>query len=280
MFKSFLSAAILCTGLIADNNFKATFIGERLDFEHSRQKQDGWRYTMSVDMEHDRHNLGVRYEHTDTTTYQPPLPEDLAVDKYILHYDYSANDRLLLKTRFLTIDDNLAPTDGGNIYGVGLSSKHDGVSYGLSYYFSDYEDFSVHQADISLRHQWRQKRWTFAFMGILKGIWLTDKDATSYTANAKNAYYTPGLLFKTASNGYFLSTGVFFGERAFAVMEDGKRIQHHAMEFDTTYMGAFGKKLGKTSIQVRYVYMRATELPYQNSGVVTKNTMLQIEQSF
>ena len=57
-------------------------------------------------------------------------------------------------------------------------------------------------------------------------------------------------------------------------MNDGFKIQHHAMEFDRTYAVGMGKKISDVMLRLQYIYQRATELPMQNEGVEVSNIRL------
>ncbi len=50
-------------------------------------------------------------------------------------------------------------------------------------------------------------------------------------------------------------------------MDDGFKIQHHAMEFDRTYAIGVGKNISHFVLRFQYIYQRATELPLNNKNV-------------
>ena len=50
-------------------------------------------------------------------------------------------------------------------------------------------------------------------------------------------------------------------------MNDGFKIQHHAMEIDRTYALGAGKSFSNFVIRVQYIYQRAVELPIENENV-------------
>ncbi len=77
-----------------------------------------------------------------------------------------------------------------------------------------------------------------------------------------------------------MGAGAFFGKRVFAVMNDGFRVQHHAMEFDKTYMIGVGKHFGDVDLTLKYVYQEATEIPINNDNVKVGNIILQLGYRF
>jgi hypothetical protein len=64
-----------------------------------------------------------------------------------------------------------------------------------------------------------------------------------------------------------MGAGAYFEKRAFAIMNDGFKIQHHAMEFDRTYAVGVGKSFSNLVLRFQYIYQRATELPIKNKDV-------------
>ena len=95
---------------------------ESTNFTNSTQKNDSIVYGVGGDIHYNDSAYKFTYEHADTNTIQPPLPEDLAVDKLFLKYGYEINDKLELQINYINIlNDNLAITDGGVVYGVGIT---------------------------------------------------------------------------------------------------------------------------------------------------------------
>jgi len=68
-------------------------------------------------------------------------------------------------------------------------------------------------------------------------------------------------------NSYHFGTGIYFEKRVCAIMKDGFKIQHHAMEFNRTYAVGIGKTLSNFVFRIQYIYQRATELPIKNKNV-------------
>jgi hypothetical protein len=107
-----------------------------------------------------------------------------------------------------------------------------------------------------------------------KYIHLVDKERNDFSKNAQTDYFTPGFNLHLHRGQHFAEIGTFLGKRAFAVMQNGFAIQHHAMEFTQTYMVAFGKLFDNYAIRLRYSYLKANELPSRNNGVTVNNFAL------
>jgi len=63
-------------------------------------------------------------------------------------------------------------------------------------------------------------------------------------------------------------------------MDNGFKIQHHAMEFDRTYSVGVGKNISDFVMRFIYVYQRATELPPQNKNVEVETLRLLLNYKF
>ncbi|MEA3417979.1 MAG: hypothetical protein U9Q90_01175 [Campylobacterota bacterium] len=127
--------------------------------------------------------------------------------------------------------------DGGNVYGLGYRYR----DFKLTQYFSDYKHFDVYQTDV--QYTFKKKFDTFRANATIIGryIHLDDKESNNFSKNAKDDYFTTGLKAHVYYHQYNFGAGAFFGKRIFAVMNGGFRVQHHAMEFNRTYMGGIGR---------------------------------------
>jgi len=276
-----LLSVLLCTALMAKeeeqhthegkNNIKINY--ETLDFKHSKKKEQGRRYGIEIDYEDKQNHYQLYVEKTKTNTTKI-VPKDLKVSKYILKYQY----KLALKERislfYATIDDNLMKeTNGGNIYGIGYSK--DGL--GFTQYLSDYPHFDVYQSD--LKYSFKSNGLKTTFLG--KYIHLKDKNTNNFSRKAKEDYFTVGVKLHKHYHGYHLGAGAFFGSRIFAVMRDGFKIQHHAMEFKESYMMGIGHALGEDlSAHLRYAYHKAKEVPMNNDNVIVHNISVDMVYKF
>jgi len=249
---------------------------EYLDFENSKQKDDGKRYGVEIDHQNAAHHVQLYFEHTDTQT-KPHISKDLSVDKTALKYQYQLDKQNTLHFSYIHLSDNLIDAvDNGNIYGFGYKYK----ALTLTQYLSEYKDFSVYQTDV----KWGMKR-SFddvAVMGAVVGkyIYLKDRQGNDYTKKAKDEYYTVGLKVHADYEGWHLGAGMYVGERMFAVMYDGLRVQHHAMSFDQSYIVGISKEFGDMLLTTRYIKQYGNEVPVDNDNVEVSNVSVNFEYRF
>lgn len=249
---------------------------QNLDFSNSTQKEQGKRYGFGLSHQLDKHRFMFGYEKTATETFQPPLPKDLEVNKYAFKYAYQLKKHFSMQASYITIDDNLVKTDGGHIYGIGVTYQN----IHFAQFFSNYKPFDIYQSDLSTTF----KR-TFGAVKTKTTIiakYLTLKNFTSnpLSKNAKKSYLTPGIKLHASYKSYHAGFGAFFGNRVFAVMDDGMKVQHHGMEFEETYMVGFGKKIGRFNIMLKYMHGKATELPKLNENVIVRDITLSLQALF
>ena len=271
-----LAAVTMTTCGYAENAFVHVEY-QNFDFDHSLQKKRGERYVAHLGYQYGASRFEAAYSKTDTKTYQLPLPDDLDVDKYYLKYTYGIDAKQAVSFSYATILDNLAKeTDGGKIYGI--SYRYANVK--LSQYVSDYDHFNVYQTDVG--YTWKYQKDALKLKTTLLGkyIHLQDRESNSFSAKAKADYFTSGVILGAKYGKWHAGTGAYWGERIFAVMHDGFGVQHHAMEFDRTYMAAVGRSVADFDITIKYQYMRATEVPLENKGVRVDNVIMCMEYTF
>ncbi len=250
---------------------------ETLNFNGSKKKDNAKRVGVMLSHKKDKNLYQLRYERTDTNTFQPPLNKDLKVDKYYLKYTQNIDAVQSFSLSYATIDDNLMKqTDGGHIYGFGYR-------YGdlkIAQYFSDYKHFNVFQSEAgyTFKRHFGELKTSATLLG--KYIHLQDKESNNFSKNAKTDYFTPGIKLHAHYKGYHFGAGAFFGKRIFAVMDDGFKVQHHAMEFKETYMCGLGKHFEWGSVHLKYVYQKASEIPIYNDKVKVENIILQLGYHF
>ncbi len=242
---------------------------ESKSFTNSKQKEDGITYGVGADMHYKDSAYKITYEHTDTNTKQPPLPYDLKIDKLFLKYGYEFNDTFRVNLNYISIlNDNLAITDGGNIYGIGFSYipyKH--LSSNFTQYFSDYDDFNVYQSDLRIDYSTHLDEMHIKISSITKYINIDEENQNKFTKNAKDDYLTTGIKLHAHYKSYHFGAGAYFGKRVFAIMDDGFKVQHHAMEIKETYALGVGKVFSPFIVRFQYIYQKATELSIQNPNV-------------
>jgi hypothetical protein len=250
---------------------------ETLDFKDSKKKDKGKRVGIALDYRQDKTLYQLLYEKTYTDTFQPPLSENLKVNKYYFKYTKKIDILNAYMLSYVTIDDNLMKeTDNGHIYGLGY--RYNDLK--IAQYLSDYKHFNVYQSEASFtfRKQFGEVKTRVKVVG--KYIHLQNKKSNNFSKNAKTDYFIPGIKLHALYKGYHFGAGAFFGKRIFAVMHDGLKVQHHAMEFNETYMGGLGKHFEWGSLHLKYVYQIAEEIPQHNKGVKVENIILKIGYHF
>jgi len=275
-FYAALAAVLMTPSGYAENAFVHVEY-QHFDFDHSLQKKNGERYVIHVGYQKEHSKFEAAYSKTGTRTFQPPLPDDLDVNKYYFKYTYSIDTKQAFGFSYATISDNLVKeTDGGNIYGI----TYRYANIRLGQYISDYDHFNVYQTDLG--YTWKYQSDVLKLKTTLLGkyIHLQDRESNSFSAKAKADYFTPGVMFGAKYGKWHAGAGVYLGKRIFAVMHDGFGVQHHAMEFDRTCMAAVGRKTGDLDITVKYQYMRATEVPLENKDVRMDNVILSVGYRF
>jgi hypothetical protein len=245
-----------------------------LDFDNSKKKKSGERYGVKFNHKDNSSDIQLYYEKTRTDTTSI-IPKDLDVNKYVFKYKYRYGFLSDNGVTFLygKVRDNLMKeTDGGDVYGVGWNIGQ----FSLMQYLIDYQHFNVYQSDFKFIIGKRIKSFI-----IGKYINLDSKNSNSFSRNAKSSYFTLGLKLHTKYNRFRFGAGSFLGKRAFAIMGDGFRIQHHAMEFKSTYMYGVGYSFNKNlSANLRYIYQKAKELPINNDNVKVESLFFSILYNF
>lgn len=249
---------------------------EYLDFENSKQKYDANRYGVEIDHQSDVHHAQLYVEHTDTHT-QEHIPKDLLVDKIALKYQNSIDYKNTVILSYMHVKDNIIhAVDGANVYGIGYKYKF----ITLTQYLSDYKDFDVYQTDLKLG---MKKSFSgIDFMGAVVGkyIYLDDRLSNDYTKKTNKEYSTLGIKLHADYKGYHAGVGTYIGERIFAVMNDGLRVQHHSMEFKKSYMFSLAKEFDDLLINLRYIKQEAKEVPIDNDNVKASNVSVTFEYRF
>lgn len=272
-----LCAALLLFTLSYAKNSTVKLTYENFNFDNSMMKEKGKTYGIALGHQTDTALYQIAYEKSNTNTFKPPLPKDLNVNKYYLKYTHKLDDKQSFSVGYATIDDNLMKeTDGGHIYGLGYRY----AAFGLTQYLSDYAHFNVYQTDMkyTFKKQFGGAMVSATVFG--KYIHLQDKNSNKSSKNANENYFTPGIKIHAHHHGYHVGAGALFGKRIFAVMNDGFKVQHHAMEFNKTYMVGLGKDFGDLDLHLKYVYQEATEVPMHNDNVEVKNIILQLGYHF
>jgi len=250
---------------------------QTLAFEGSKKKDAGKRADLHLMHKEGKHRYQLGYVYTDTKTFKPPMKGDLNVHKYALKYSYSLDTIQTISGSFLHIDDNLMrETDGGNIYGVAYAY----YAFGIAQYLSDYPHFRVYQTDITYHtaHDFGALKAHLSL--LLKYIHLADKNSNNFSKNAKEDYLTPAIKVHLHRGDYHLGAAIFLGKRVFGVMQEGFVVQHHAMEFDETYMLGLSKDFASINAKIKYSHQNAEEIPIHNKNVKVDTIALQLKVMF
>jgi len=249
---------------------------ENKTYTHSKQKINGEVYGVGGDIHLDKHAIRFTYEYATANTKQPPLTKDLTNEKLFFQYKYNFIKKLYLHLNYLNVlDDNIAITSGGKGYGTGVEYNFTPLlTSDVTQYIIKYDDFKTYQSDIRVNYTLHYKKIPITLSFIGKYIQLQDIHTNSFTKNAQKHYFTPGIKLHTHYKSYHFGAAAYFGKRAFAVMNDGFKIQHHAMEFTKTYALGIGKSFRRVVARVQYAYNEATELPINNPNVKIENIRL------
>ena len=251
-------------------------------FSHSKQKIKGKLYGIGADIHFDDTEIRFAYEYGRTDTKQPPLTRDLKVQKFFFLYNHTLNKQFDINLNYLSmLDDNIAITNGGDTFGAGVSYRPSKQWYtNFTQFYTNYNDFNVYQSNLTLNYKIKLGAYKIKLTSENFYINIDDKKQNSFTKNAQKEYFSSALKLHTHYNDWHFGAAAFFGRRAFAVMNDGFKLQHHAMEFDRTYAAGVGKNIGNAVIRVQFIYQRATELPLQNKDVEVRNIRLLLNYKF
>ena len=270
MKKALLLWAFL--GVIAQAYGAEDYVSLQYDyfnFTHSKQKDYGQRATLHAKGSYEDKSLQIAYEKTLTETYKPPMRRDLKVDKLFARYDQKLFSADRYDLGVIMVKDNIVPTDGGKVfYGGYLHRFTPLIALEGDFYYGHYDIMKTYQFDVALKLHKKFGELDTKVVAVIKDI-VVDECSSGFCAKAEPNYLTAGLKVKLDYDGYFLHGAGFVGKRLFAVMMEGFALQHHAMEFDRTYMAGFGKRVGDIELKLKYTYQRAIELPIPNSSNVT-----------
>ncbi len=274
--------SLISLSLLNANSDISLFSGLK-DYKNSKTKVDGKVYKVGTSHTYNSSKVSFNYS-KDSVNREHFMTkrsiEQLNVKKYNLNYNYNINDKLTLKTNYIKIIDNLAPTDQGKVYGIGLNYKlSKSFDIDSKYYRSDYENFNVNQFDLKLSKKIKLKDFKSKISIITKKIAIDGDKYGQYTLKDKS-YFTTGVNFSTNYHGYVGSVGTFFGKRLFSVLNEGQVVQHHAMEQEKTHIISFGRKFKSFDIIAKYTYQKGNELPENQNNVDTKITSLMLKYKF
>ncbi|MDX9743702.1 MAG: hypothetical protein RBT59_07800 [Arcobacteraceae bacterium] len=250
------------------------------EYDNSKYKTDGVEQTFGLSYNYGDGKISGNFSKDSVNLKAHPKSTKLEVEKSNLNLRHNLLENLSGKVSYIGIRDNLSPTDGGKVYGIG--GRYDiskGLGVSLDIYKSDYKTFDVNQYDMGIFKGFTlgevKSKVTFG----IKSIHIDGDKYATYTFKDKE-YQTSFINFNGNYQGYFGGVGAMFGKRLFAVLDDGNKVQHHAMEQDKTYMFSFGKTFKDFDIVAQYNYQNGKELPENQDDVDTKVTSLMLKYKF
>lgn len=264
---------LVLSSLTYANNTTLSYEYGVKDYKNSMTKKDGNVKTVGISHKVSNHKIDLSYQ-GDNVIRKHSISnvnlKSLDVEKYSIKYNYKINDTFSLKTSYIKIIDNLAPTDQGKVYGLGGAFQLSKVlSSSLSAYKSDYQDFDVKQYDFAISKSFKIDSLKLRATALAKKIDINGNAYGNYLFKDKD-YFTTGIKLAANYQGYVAGVGTFFGERIFTVLDGGTKVQHHAMQQDRTYMLSFGKKFKDFDIIAKYSFQNGKELPENRDDVDTK----------
>lgn len=277
MKKNILS---LFVGSVLYANPQISYQYGQKEYEKSRFKTDGVEQTFGLSYKYQSGQISGSFLKDEVNLKAHPISSKLEVEKLNLNIRQNFNENLSAKISYIGIQDNLAPTDNGKIYGFGGTyTINKGFGIILDGYKSDYKAFDVNQYDVGMYKGFKIAEVQAKVTLGAKIINIDGDKYSNYTFKDKE-YQTSFVNLNGNLNGFFGGVGVMFGKRMFAVLDDGNKVQHHAMEQDKTYMFNFGKSFKSFDVALQYNYQNGKELPENKDDVDTKVTSLMLKYKF
>ena len=281
MKRIFLISAFLSSCLLANSEISTNYTYK--DYENSKTKTQG--KTLDYRFLHNFENSQITVNYEDSLTKREKeitkaKLTSLEVEKLSMKYLYNIRNDLSFKTSFMNIEDNLAPTDNGKIYGLGLIKSIDNFNdIKVDTYLSNYADFNVNQYDLTFVKKFKFN--DINFMGQT-GVKYIDINGSKYgNYSLKDNYYTSYFFNLNANyNSFIFGLGFMNGDRLFAVQEDGLKVEHHGLEQSKNYMVSLGKKFKDIDIISKYIYSNSDELPENRNDVKSQFVSLGLTYKF
>ena len=281
MKKIFFTSAFLTSCLLANSEISTNYTYK--DYENSKTKTQG--KTLDYRFLHNFENSQIVINYEDSLTKREneitkAKLTSLEVEKLSMKYLYHISDELSFKTSFINIEDNLAPTDDGKIYGLGLiKNMNSSTGIKIDTYLSDYEDFNVNQYDLTFVKKFKLDNINLEAQLGSKYININGQNYGNYIL--KDNYFLSYFLNLNANyNGFIFGLGFMNGDRLFAIQEDGLKVEHHALEQNKTYMVSLGKKFKNIDLISRYIYSNSNELPENRNDVKSQFVSLGLNYKF
>ena len=281
MKKIFFTSAFLTSCLLANSEISTNYTYK--DYDNSKTKTNGktidYRFLHNFESSQIVINYEVSLTKRENEITKAKLTS-LEVEKLSMKYLYHISDELSFKTSFINIEDNLAPTDDGKIYGLGLiKNMNSSTGIKIDTYLSDYEDFNVNQYDLTFVKKFKLDNINLEAQLGSKYININGQNYGNYIL--KDNYFLSYFLNLNANyNGFIFGLGFMNGDRLFAIQEDGLKVEHHALEQNKTYMVSLGKKFKNIDLISRYIYSNSNELPENRNDVKSQFVSLGLNYKF
>ena len=281
MKKILVTTALLSSYLLANSEISTYYTYK--DYDNSKTKTEG--KTLDYRFLHNFQNSELTINYEDSLTKRENeltkiKMTSLEIEKLSMKYLYHISNDLSIKTSFINIEDNLAPTDNGKVYGFGFNKNIDSSNQiKLDTYLSDYEDFNVNQYDFTFIKKFRFENINFQAQTGIKYIDINGEKYQNYILE-DNYYMSYFLNLNANYNGFILGLGVINGDRLFSVQEDGLKVEHHALEQNKTYLVSLGKKFQNIDVITKYIYSNSKELPENREDVSSEFFTLGLNYKF
>lgn len=281
MKKSIATTLFLSSSLLANSEISSYYTYK--DYNNSKTKTEG--KTLDYRFLHNFENsqLTINYEDSSTKRENELTKikmTTLEVEKLSIKHLYYVNEDLFMKTSFINIEDNLAPTDDGKVYGFGLGKNIDSnKQLKIDTYLSDYRDFNVNQYDFTFIKKFRFENINSQLQTGIKYIDINGKRYENYILE-DNYYMSYFFNLNASYNSFNLGLGIINGDRLFSVQEDGLKVEHHALNQDKTYLLTLGKKFKDIEIIGKYIYSNSKELPENRDNVISRFYTLGFNYNF
>ena len=281
MKKILFTGALLTSCLLANSEISTSYTYK--DYENSKTKTQG--KTLDYRLLHNFENSQIAVNYEDSLTKRENEVTkakliSLEVEKLSMKYLYNIRNDLSFKTSFMNIEDNLAPTDNGKIYGLGLIKSIDNFNdIKVDTYLSNYADFNVNQYDLTFVKKFKLDNINFEAQLGSKYININGQNYGNYIL--KDNYFLSYFLNLNANyNGFIFGLGFMNGDRLFAIQEDGLKVEHHGLEQSKNYMVSLGKKFKDIDIISKYIYSNSDELPENRNDVKSQFVSLGLTYKF
>jgi hypothetical protein len=281
MKKIFFTSAFLTSCLLANSEISTNYTYK--DYDNSKTKTNGKTIDYRFLHNFESSQIVINYEDSLTKRENEITKAKLTsleVEKLSMKYLYHISDELSFKTSFINIEDNLAPTDDGKIYGLGLiKNMNSSTGIKIDTYLSDYEDFNVNQYDLTFVKKFKLDNINLEAQLGSKYININGQNYGNYIL--KDNYFLSYFLNLNANyNSFIFGLGFMNGDRLFAIQEDGLKVEHHALEQNKTYMVSLGKKFKNIDLISRYIYSNSNELPENRNDVKSQFVSLGLNYKF